>query len=104
PPQPAAASSEIAGDIDGAGCVEFTQHGQCEIAVVAIAVVEREAGKAPLEMTLAQSPVHLVHGDDVDILGPQMRHHGAQELGRDFEMPVRLERGSEGGANMKEQE
>ena len=67
PPQPADALGEIAGDIDGEGRVKFAHHRQREIPVVAIAVVEGEAGKAPRKVALGQPPMHLVHGDDVDV-------------------------------------
>ena len=67
PPQPAGAFGKIARDIDGHGSVEFAHHGQREIAVVAIAVVERETGEAPREVARLQPLMHLVHGDDVDV-------------------------------------
>ena len=35
--------------------------------------------------------MQLVERDDVDLMVAQMRQHLAQELGRDFEMTVRLE-------------
>ena len=55
PPQPAGAFGEIAGDIDGEGRVKFAHHRQREIAVVAIAVVEGEAGEAPREIAFGSA-------------------------------------------------
>ncbi len=66
PPQPAGAFGEIAGDIDGEWGVELAQDGQRVVAVVAIAVVEREAGEAPREVAVGQPPMHFVDGNDVD--------------------------------------
>ena len=91
PPQPAGPFGEIAGDVDGKRCVEFTQHRQREIPVVAIAVVERETGEPPRKVAFDQPPMHLVHGNDVDALRPKVRQRGAQKLGRDLEVPVGLE-------------
>ena len=62
------------------------------VAVVAIAVVEGEAGETAGEIALDQPLMHLVHGDDVDAARAQMAEHRAQEVGRDLQMPVRLER------------
>ena len=90
PPQPAGAFGEIARDIDGEGRVKFTHHRQGEIAVVAIAVVEGEAGEAPREIALGESLMHLVHGDDIDIEGAKMRQHRAQEFRLDLEMVIGL--------------
>jgi hypothetical protein len=47
PPQPATAFGEIAGDIGGKRRIEFPHQRQGVIAVVAIAIVERERGEAP---------------------------------------------------------
>ncbi len=104
PPQPAGAFGEIAGDVDGGGCVEFTQDRQREIAIVAIAVVEREAGEASRKVAFDQTLMHLVHGDNIDSLRPKMRQHGAQEPGRDLQMPVGLEFAVMTGANMVQHE
>ena len=64
PPQPARAFGEFAGDIDRERRVEFAHHRQREIAIVAIAVVEGEAGEAPREIALGQPPLRFVQGDD----------------------------------------
>ena len=47
PPQPARAFGEIADHMHGQRCVKFAHHRQREIPVVAITVVEGEAGKPP---------------------------------------------------------
>ncbi len=91
PPQPAGALGEIAGDIDGQGCVKFSHHRQREIPVVAIAVVEGEAGERPREVALHHSLVQRVDGDDVDAARAKVRQHRAQELRHHFEMAVGLE-------------
>ena len=93
PPQPSGALGEIAGDVDGKGCVKFPHHRQREIPVVAIAVVEGEAGEAPRKVAIDQPPMHLVHGDNVDPVRPQMRQHQAQEFRRDLEVMIGLEFG-----------
>jgi len=66
PPQPAGPLREIAGDIDRGRCVKFPHHRQRKIPVIAIAIVEGEAGKASREITVDQPLMELVHGDDVD--------------------------------------
>ena len=104
PPQPAGAFGEIAGDIDGERRVEFAHHRQREIAVVAIAVVEGEAGEAPREIALGEPLMHLVHGDDVDVEGAKMRQHRAQKFRLDLEMVVRLELGVAARADMMQHE
>jgi len=55
PPQPAGTFGEVAGDVDGAGCVKLTHHRQRGIPVVAITVIEGEAGKAPREVALLRN-------------------------------------------------
>jgi hypothetical protein len=92
PPQPAGAFGEIARDVDGEGRVIFTHHRQGEIAVVAIAVVEGEAGEAPREFARLESLMHLVHGDDVDVEVAKMRQHRPQEFRLDLEMMIGLKR------------
>ena len=104
PPQPADAFGKIAGDIHREGRVEFPHHRQREIPVVAIAVVEGETGEPPRKITLDQPPMHLIHGDDVDIVRTQMRQHRAQEFRRNFKMTVGLERGVAGRADMVQHE
>ena len=104
PPQPAAAFGEIAGDIDRQGCVEFAHHRQREIPVVAIAVVEGEAGETPREPAFDQSLVQFVHGHDVDVVRAQIRQHRAQELRRHFEMTIGLEPGVALRADMMQHE
>ena len=104
PPQPAGAFGEIAGDIDGEGCVEFAHHRQREVAVVAIAVVEGEAGEAPREIALRQPLMRLVHGDDVDVERAQMRQHRAQEFRLDLEMMIGLELGVAARADVVQHE
>ena len=74
------------------GARELAHHRQREVAVVAIAVVEGEAGEAAREVALAHPPVHLVERDDVDVELADMVERRAQEVRRDFEVPVRLER------------
>ena len=100
----AGAFGEIAGDIDRERCVKFPHHRQREIPVVAIAVVEGEAGKTPREVALGQPPMHFVHGDDVDAARAQMGKHRAQEFRRDFEMAVGLELGVARRADMMQHE
>ena len=104
PPQPAGAFGEIAGDIDGEGRVKFAHHRQREIAVVAIAVVEGEAGEAPREIAFGQPLMHLVHGDDIDVERAQMRQHRAQEFRLDLEMVIGLELGVAARADMVQHE
>ena len=104
PPQPPGAFGEIAGDIDGAGRVKFAHHRQRVVAVVAIAVVEREAGKAPREIALDEPLVHFVHGDDVDVACAQMRQHRAQEFGLDLEVMIGLEFGVAARADVVQHE
>ena len=60
------AFGEIADDIDGQGCVKFPHHRQREIPVVAIPIVEGEAGKTPREVVFDHSPMQFVDGDDID--------------------------------------
>ena len=93
PPQPAGALGEIAGDVDGHGCVKLPHDRQREIPVVAIAIVEGEAGEAPRKIAIDQPLMHLVHGHDVDPMRPKMRQHHAQEFRRDFEAIIGLETG-----------
>ena len=68
------------------------QDRQRVLQIVAIAVVEGEADEAAAEIALGHSPVHLVERDDVDVGAPQSRQHVVEELRRDFQQPVRLER------------
>ena len=99
-------------DVDGHGGVKLPHHRQREIPVVAIAVVEREAGEAPRKIAIDQPLMHLVHGDDVDVVRPKMRQHHAQEFRRDLEVMIGLEFGiaarpdvvqHENGADAREQ-
>ncbi|MGY4545527.1 hypothetical protein ACVMDO_000956 [Bradyrhizobium sp. USDA 4513] len=92
PPQSAAALGEIARDIDRERGAELAHHRQREIAVVAIAVVEGKAGEAPREIPFGETAMRLVDADHVDVERAQMRQHRAQEVRRDLEMMVRLER------------
>ena len=55
PPQPAGPLGEIAGDIDRQRCVKLAHHRQREVAVVAVAVVEGEAGEAARKIALASA-------------------------------------------------
>ena len=48
--------------------------------------------------------MHLVHGDDLDVTGAKVRQHRAQELGRHFQMTIRLELGVTGRADMMQHE
>ena len=80
------AGGEIARHVDGEGRRELAHHRQREIAVVAIAVVEGEAGEAAREVALAHPPVHFVEGDDVDVEAADVLERRAQEVGRDFQM------------------
>ncbi len=82
----------------------FAHHRQRMVAVIAIAVVEGEAGEPAREITLAHPAVRLVHGDDIDIERAHMRQHLAQELRRDFEVPVGLEHIVAGRANVVQHE
>jgi hypothetical protein len=91
PPQPTHSLGEVAGDIDRERRVEFPHHRQRKVAIVAIAVVEGEAGKAPREITLDQPGMHLVHSDDVDIKAANMLQHRAQKFRFDLEMAIGLE-------------
>ena len=68
-------------DIDGERRGELAHHRQREIAVVAIAVVEGEAGKAAREVALAHPAVHLVERDDVDVEAADVCERRAQESG-----------------------
>ena len=104
PPHPAVTFGEIAGHEHGGGCVEFTQHRQRVIPVVAVAVVERQAGEAPRKITLHQPPMHLVQSDDIDVLAAQVGKRGAQEVRRDFKMMVGLELGVAPRANVVQHE
>ena len=60
--------------------------------VVAIAVVEGEAGEAAAEIALGQPAVHLVERDDVDSLAAQPFDRVQQERRRDLEALVGRER------------
>jgi hypothetical protein len=91
PPQPAASFSKIARNIKRQRCVELAHHGQRKIPVIAIAVIEAEAGETAREIAIGQPPMHLIHGDDVDAARSQVREHRAQECGRDLQMTVGLE-------------
>jgi hypothetical protein len=86
------------------GCVKFPHHRQCEIPVVAIAVVEGEAGKTPRKIPIDQPLVQLVHGDDIDAARAQMRQHRAQEFGRDLQMMIGLELAVTARADMMQHE
>ena len=86
------------------GASILAHHRQREIAVVAIAVVEGEAGKAPREVALAQPLVHFVQGDDVDVEAANMRQRRAQELGRDLEMTVGLKPAIAAGTDVVQHE
>ncbi len=91
PPQPSRAGGKIARHVDGVRGVELAKHRQRMVAVVAIAVVQREGRKAAREIPVGKAPIHFVHGDDVDLAGAQMRQHRAQESRLDFEVMVGLE-------------
>ena len=104
PPQPPLARGEFAHGIDDAGRVKFAQHRQRVVAVVAVAVVEREAGKAPREVARIEPLVQFVHRDDVDVACTQMRQHLAQERRLDLEVTVGLEFGVAAGANVVQHE
>ena len=52
---------------------------------------EREASEAAREILLDETPVRLIHGDDVDVVRAQMRQRRAQEGRLDLEMMVGLE-------------
>jgi hypothetical protein len=82
---------KVAGDIDSKRCVKFAHDRQREIAVVAIAVVEGESGKAPREVALAHPAMQLVHTNDVDIARTEVDKDRTQEFWRDFEVAVGLE-------------
>ena len=61
------------------------------VAVVAITVVESEAGEPPRQVARGQATVHLVEADDVDVELADVRQRQPQKLRRDLEMTVRLE-------------
>lgn len=104
PPQPAGAFGEIAGDIDRERRVVFAHHGECVVAVVAIAVVEGEAGEAAREVALNHPAMRFIHRYDIDVERADMRQHLAQEIGRDFEMTVGLEQAAARRANVMQHE
>ncbi len=104
PPQPAGAFGEIAGDVDGEGRVKFAHHRQCEIAVVAIAVIEGETGEAPREIAFGKPLMDLVHSDDVDIKRAKMLQHRAQEFRLDLEMMIGLKFGVAAGPHVVQHE
>ena len=91
-------------DVDGEGRVKFAHHRQGEIAVVAIAVVEGEAGEAPRELARLQALMHLVQGDDVDVEVAKMRQHRPQELRLDLEMMIGLKLAVAAGADVVQHE
>ncbi len=104
PPQTSGALGKLARDIDGQGRVKFAQNRQREFEIVAVAVVEGEGGEGAGEPALHQPLMQLVHADDVDPARAQMAQRGAQEIGGDFEVPVRLERGLAGRPHMVQHE
>ena len=104
PPQPADAFGEIAGDIHGKGRIELPHHRQRKIPVIAIAVVESEAGEAARKIADDQPPMHLVDADDVDAAAAQVRQRRAQEIRRDFEMTIGLERAAAPRADVVQRE
>src|SRR5207253_10777780 len=72
--------------------------------VVAIAVVEGEAGKALREFALLEPLMHLVHSDDVDVEVTQMRQQRPQEFRLDLEMMIGLKPVVAAGADMVQHE
>src|SRR5262249_6260591 len=59
--------------------------------VVAVAVVEGDAGETTAEILLREPAVHLVERDQIDILAAQPTDDAREKLRRDLELPVRLE-------------
>ncbi len=104
PPQPACPLGEVAGGIDRERSAMRAHHRQRMVAVVAIAVVEGEAGKAPREIAFAHPAMRFVQRDDVDVERADMCQHLAQEFGRDLQMPVGLEQFVAGGPHVMQHE
>jgi hypothetical protein len=86
------------------GASNSRNHGQREIAVVAITVIEGERGEAPRELALRQPRMHLVHGNEIDVVFAQMLQGCAQEFRLDLEMTVGLEFGVAPRADMVQHE
>ena len=84
--------------------IEPGTHGFSVVAVVAIAVVEGEAGEAAREVALNHPAMRFIHRYDIDVERADMRQHLAQEIGRDFEMTVGLEQAAARRANVMQHE
>jgi hypothetical protein len=104
PPQPSGAFGEIARHIDGERRAKFAHHRQGVIAVVAIAVIEGEAGEAPREIARLEPLMHLVHGDDVDVERAKVCQHRPQEFRLDLEVMVGLKLAVATGADVMQHE
>jgi hypothetical protein len=74
-----------------------------EIAVVAIAVVEGEAGEAPREIAMGEPRMRLVHGDDIDV-ERAVRQHRAQEFRLDLDVTIGLRLGVAAGTHVVQHE
>ena len=89
PPQLAAAVGEGSRNVDRERCLVRLEDRIGPHLVVAIAVIEGDAGEAAAEVAFGQSAVHLVERDDVDRLAAQPLDRLQQEFGRNLEPLVR---------------
>jgi hypothetical protein len=100
PPQPAGALRKAGRDEDGERRRVALEDRIRPDLVVAIAVVERDAGEAAGEIALDQPAMHLVERDDLDLLLAQQGEGLLEEFGRDLEQAVGLELVGASGANV----
>ena len=92
PPQFAGAVGKAGRDVDRERRLVFPQDRHRVTGVVAIAVVEREAYEAAAEILFLQPAMRLVERDNVDVRAAQFADHVFEELRRNLEQAVRLER------------
>ena len=92
PPQFAGAVGKAGRDVDRERRLVFPQDRHCVTGVVAIAVVEREAYEAAAEILFLEAAMRLVERNNVDVRAAQFADHVFEELRRNLEQAVRLER------------
>ncbi len=92
PPEVAASVGKVARHIDGKRRIVAAKNGIGVVAIVAIAVIQREAGERLLAVGVFQALAHLIERNDVEARVDDLAHDVLEEIGRHLEDAIGLER------------